>query len=88
MSKISKCIIKGELIGSHVNVVGTLHRGIILDETKTRFVIQADGGKRKIIVKEANKFEFDVDNQKIIVDGKDLAFRPEDRIKIKVKAKS
>jgi RNase P/RNase MRP subunit p29 len=62
------------LSSSNESYIGTV--GIILDETKNSFVIDADG-KRKIIMKKGTKF---VINEQI-VDGNDVMRRIEERIK-------
>jgi len=78
-------LVRGELIGSRVSVVGTPLRGKILDETKTRFVLLTEDNKRKIIVKAQNAFEFEFKGEKIIIKGSLLAVKPEERIRLKIK---
>ena len=59
-------------------------RGTITDETKNTFTIKTKKGEIKII-KETSEFEFNNNGQKIKVDGKMLAKRPQERITMKIK---
>ncbi len=74
-------ILVHEMIGLNVKVVESSdpHRigikGKIIDETKNTFVLE----NKKVIPKKECVFEFDV-GEKIIVDGKKILKRPEDRI--------
>ena len=54
--------------------------GLILDETKNTFTIKV-GNQNKMIAKKTATFEFEIDGNKIAIEGKKIAFRPEDRIK-------
>jgi ribonuclease P protein subunit POP4 len=54
--------------------------GLIIDETKNTFTIKVDN-QNKMIAKKTATFEFDFDGKKIAIDGKKIAYRPEDRIK-------
>ncbi len=84
--------IRDEFIGLTVRIVDSrdptwLHRsGIILDETKNTFIVDIDGYPKRI-AKHIATFEFEVNNKKIRVHGRDITYRPEDRIK-KAKVKN
>jgi ribonuclease P protein subunit POP4 len=54
--------------------------GKIIDETKNTFIIEIKNQKRKISKKIAT-FEFEIQGEKITIDGSKIAFRPENRIK-------
>jgi ribonuclease P protein subunit POP4 len=54
--------------------------GLIIDETKNTFTLIVDNQK-KMIAKKTATFEFDLNGKKIAIDGKKIAYRPEDRIK-------
>ena len=80
--------VQDELIGLNVtiheskdpNLVGMI--GKIIDETHNMFVIQTKDNKIKKIVKEISKFKFKVSEEKsVIINGKILKGRPEDRLK-------
>jgi ribonuclease P protein subunit POP4 len=71
-----KSLLKGELIGLNVKVLGANVEGMIIDETKNMFTIEHKG-KKKRIIKGNNEFAFG----KIRIDGKLLIGRPEERIK-------
>lgn len=79
-----KDLIRGELIGLDVMVLGKPIKGMVIDESKNLLVIETSDKKRKKIIKQNNVFEFFVNGKAIKIDGKLLAVRPEDRIKIKV----
>lgn len=74
-------VLRKELIGSEIKLLGKDVEGKIIDETKNTFVIKL-GNKRKRILKKDNIFEFSLNNKKKIVDGNKLIMRPEERIKI------
>ena len=77
---------KDEFIGLHVKILKCTDpnlkglNGLIVDETKNTFQIKTSQGNKKIAKKTAI-FEFESDDKKIIIDGKKIAYRPEDRIK-------
>ena len=81
-----KNLAKDEFIGRNVKIVECTdpnwkgQYGLIVDETKNTFLIKTNHGNKKIAKKTAI-FEFKIDEQKIIIDGKKIAYRPEDRIK-------
>ena len=78
--------VMGELIGLKVTIKKSSQSrlagisGTIIDETLKMFVI-GTGEKELKIPKKDCVFEFVVSGKKIGVDGKKLAYRPEDRIK-------
>ena len=56
--------------------------GRIIDETMNTFRIErSSNGKRIVVQKSKNVFEFSVEDQKIAINGDDLTVRPQDRIK-------
>lgn len=69
-------LLKGELIGLNVRVLGKNVEGRIIDETRNMLTVEHKGRKKQII-KNSNVFEFN----KIKIDGKKLIGRPEERIK-------
>ncbi len=77
---------KEEFIGQHVKIVECTdpnwkgQYGLIVDETKNTFQIKTNHGN-KTIAKKTAIFEFKTNDEKIIIDGKKIAYRPEDRIK-------
>ena len=81
-----KNLAKDEFIGLHVKILDCTdpgwkgQNGLIVDETKNTFLIKTNHGNKKIAKKTAI-FEFESDDKKIIIDGKKIAYRPEDRIK-------
>lgn len=76
---------KHELIGLHVEVLqatdpGQVHlSGRVVDETRNLLVIEA-GGVEKRVPKQGARFRFQVQGG-LEVEGDDIRFRPEDRIK-------
>ena len=84
---ISKENIAGhELIGLKVEVVGGSEKsrnglkGLIVDETKNLLVLETETGL-KSIPKNESVFEVVLGKEKVVLDGKDILARPEDRTK-------
>ena len=80
----SKNLINHEMIGLIVKVIKssdpmkTNMTGKIIDETQNTFVLE-DG---KVLPKKECIFEFDI-KEKVVIDGKDITKRPQDRIMVK-----
>jgi ribonuclease P protein subunit POP4 len=80
----TKRLMKGELIGLKVRIINGKDpslvgvEGKIVDETKQLLIIESKG-KEKKLVKAICRFEFP--SEKVRLDGKKIAYRPEDRIK-------
>jgi ribonuclease P protein subunit POP4 len=81
-----KKLAKSELIGLNVKVIRSDNhaskgiQGKVVDETKSMLFVE-EGKKTKRIIKNQCVFEFTINNQKIIIQGKSIAKRPEERIK-------
>lgn len=79
-------VVKDELIGRNVTIKKctdkewTNKSGKIIDETKNTFLLEV-GNENKRIAKNIAIFEIEYDNDKKIVDGNRLLYRPEDRVK-------
>ena len=77
-------LINHEMIGLKIKVIEstdpmkTNMTGKIIDETKNTFVLE-DG---KVLPKKECIFEFDI-NEKVVIDGKKIIKRPQDRIMVK-----
>ncbi len=73
-----------ELIGLKVTVMKneiTEHEGVIIDETMNTFRLFS-GTKRIMVPKEGRDFHFQLeDGQHVMLKGKNIKFRPEDRTK-------
>lgn len=69
-------LLKGELIGLKVKVLGVKIEGKIVDETRNMLIVEHENKKKKII-KNSNVFEF----KGIKINGKSLIGRSEERIK-------
>lgn len=75
-----------ELIGLEVEVIESTcqeHLGIkgrVVDESKNTFTIE-QAGREKMVPKDCCKFRFADGPRTHIISGKDIKFRPEDRIK-------
>ncbi len=78
-------IVMGELIGEKTRVTNSKDKGKIgiegkiVDETLNTLTIETKEKKEKKIPKKTSTFTFKKNNQKI--KGKEIAYRPEDRIK-------
>lgn len=76
---------KHELIGLQVAVVRSpdptlvgVH-GLVVDETRNTIVVEA-AGREKRVPKAGARFRFEVQGG-VEVDGEEILFRPEDRVK-------
>ncbi len=75
-----------ELIGLEVEIVNSTHPGYIgvhgrvVDETRRMLIIESDGAEKKV-PKGSCVFEFVDGGRKERVDGSEIEFRPEDRVK-------
>lgn len=75
-----------ELIGLEVEVLeatGKEYLGIkgrVVDETRNTITVE-QGGTEKMVPKDCCRFRFVEGREAHIVSGKDIKFRPEDRIK-------
>lgn len=81
----TKNFLNHEWIGLETKIVDSFDKGKkisgkIINETQNTIWIEKNGEK-KIIPKKECVFEFDLGKEKIIVNGKDVLKRPEDRIK-------
>jgi len=76
---------KRELFGLQVEVVAATDpsqahvRGRVVDETRNTLVVEAQG-REKRIPKRGSRFRFDVQGG-LEVEGEEIRFRPEDRVK-------
>lgn len=84
-------LVRHELIGLKAKVIESLNKknvgisGKVIDESRNIIVIEKTKGKEVRLSKEHNVFVFDLNGEKVRVDGKLLVGRPEDRIKKKFK---
>ena len=75
-----------ELIGLKVSVSRTSnpnvveYEGLVMDETMNTFTI-SDSTKNRVVPKTKRSFAFEVDGQRVILEGDAIRFRPEDRTK-------
>jgi ribonuclease P protein subunit POP4 len=78
--------LKTEFIGKQVTILHctdpawTNKTGCILDETKKTFIIDIDGQKKRIAKKIAT-FEINIEGKNIRINGSQIQYRPEERIK-------
>ncbi len=76
---------KHELIGLEVAVLRSTDpslvgvRGLVVDETRNTLVVEA-GGREKRVPKEGARFRFEAQGG-VEVEGEEILFRPEDRVK-------
>ena len=82
-------IVVHEMIGLHTKVLKSTNSqitgmsGKIIDETKNMFILKTEKGVRSI-PKNHNKWFFSINEQKIILDGKLLTKRSQDRLVRKI----
>jgi ribonuclease P protein subunit POP4 len=79
-------ILGHEMIGLKLKVIKSTDpkrietKGIVVDETQNTFVIDSNNQK-KVIPKKECEFEFDLNGEKVIVKGKEILKKSEDRVK-------
>jgi len=79
-------LVNQEFIGLETEIVDSTNKAIIglagkiIDETKSMFTLETKSGT-KMIPKQHSSWKFAASNQ--IINGKTIAKRPEDRIKVK-----
>jgi len=79
-------ILGHEMIGLKLNVIKSTDpkrigvKGIVVDETQNTFII-IQNGKEQTLPKKECVFEFDLNGEKVIVEGKKILRRSEDRTK-------
>lgn len=82
---VSKKIVRHELVGLNAEIIDAKNpsligiKGEIIDETKNTIIIKHNGIKK--IIKDQVKMKLKFNNQAIILEGKELVGRPEERIK-------
>ena len=87
MAITKKNIYVHEMIGLMVEVIKSTSptyqgiKGKITDEKRNVFIIETQDGKEKIVPKKANTFRFTIGKEKIDVEGKNICYRPEERLK-------
>ena len=75
-----------ELMGKKTKIIKSSNKelqdltGLIIDETKNLLVFETKTGVRQLPKKEC-VFEFELGNEKIVLQGKKIIDRPEDRVK-------
>lgn len=75
-----------ELIGLSVSIIGSSDakrigtKGVVVDETQNTFVL-INKDKKIVVPKKECVFEFDLGNEKVVLEGKKVLKRPEDRLK-------
>lgn len=79
-------IVMGELIGRKTEVSESRDprkkglKGKIVNETLNTIQIDTEDGEKKI-PKKTSKFKFTIKDQEIEINGEEIKYRPEDRIK-------
>jgi RNase P/RNase MRP subunit p29 len=79
-------VARRELIGLGV-LVSSRHAGwdglsgTVRDETMNTFLVETASGREVLVPKSGQGFTFRVGDARIVVDGNDIRFRPEDRTK-------
>ncbi|HUB92590.1 MAG TPA: ribonuclease P protein subunit [Candidatus Saccharimonadales bacterium] len=86
----NKNIVLAELIGLKARIVWSLDRkqkgmfGKVVDETKNTIVMETAEGKRSFI-KGISRFRFYTPDGSFVVEGREIEFRPDERIEKAVK---
>ncbi|PSG97314.1 RNase P/RNase MRP subunit p29 [Thermoplasmatales archaeon SW_10_69_26] len=83
---LARCLARGRLIGREVRITSsddpslTGTTGEIVDETKNTLTLQS-GSSRRIVGKPGQQFAFPLEDREVLLDGNEIAHRPEDRVK-------
>ncbi len=83
---VAAALVRDELIGRQVRVSGTNDptlaglAGIVVDETMKTLTLDVEG-QRRVVGKLGQSFTFTLNEREVLLDGEDIAYRPEDRIK-------
>jgi len=84
--KKEKRIMRGEIIGKYVKIIDAKNKtligieGKIIDETKNTITLETKRGRKKLI---KSQITLNFINENIIINGKKIALRPEERINIR-----
>lgn len=85
-------ILKHELIGLHVEISESSDpkharmKGEVVDETKKMLCIH-DGRRLRMFSKEISTFQFHLpDGKTVLVDGKNIVGKPENRLKMRMRS--
>jgi ribonuclease P protein subunit POP4 len=79
-------LVAGEFLGRKITVLKSTNpamnniTGEVLNETKNMFIIDK-GGREVKIPKSICRFSIDMGSEKLVIDGKFICYRPENRIK-------
>ncbi|MGP6207289.1 ribonuclease P protein component 1 [Cuniculiplasma sp. SKW3] len=79
-------LVAGEFLGRRITVMESTNptvqkmSGYVLNETKNMFIIDVKGREIKI-PKSICRFSIDMGSEKLVIDGKFICYRPENRIK-------
>ena len=74
---------RSELIGQDVEVISpheASFTGVVVDETKNTFTIRRLG-REVMVPKDHHEFHFTYQGEKVLLQGSEIQYRPEDRIK-------
>jgi ribonuclease P protein subunit POP4 len=80
-------VLKHEFIGLEIEVINAKNpclvgiKGKVVDETKNTFTIEEKKGTFKKVIKSQVIFKVKFQGKVLEIDGKELAFRPEERLK-------
>lgn len=86
MKRENADVARSELIGLRVTVESRHAgwnglEGSVVDETKHTLVVERASGPETVVPKTGQRFNFLVGNERFVVRGEDIMFRPEDRTK-------
>ncbi|RME55512.1 ribonuclease P protein subunit [Candidatus Woesearchaeota archaeon] len=79
-------VLKHEFVGREIEIISCTNpslvgkKGVVVDETKNTFTIDEKGTFKKVL-KSHIIFRTKFQGKVLEIDGKELVFRPEDRIK-------
>ncbi len=84
----TKDFLRHGLIGLKAKVLESKNKscndvqGVVVDETKNTITIKTNNKEKKML-KNVCVFEFEINNNKVVVNGKNIQKKPTERIKVK-----
>ena len=91
MKRTPKNILRHEIIGLRARIVESSNpyqvgiEGVIIDETMRTILFETERGKKRVLKDQVKLLIWLPSGTRIIVEGKELVGRPEDRLKKKLR---
>ncbi len=83
---LARCLARGRLIGREARISASSDPGLVdtegrvVDETKNTLTLHTGSGRRTV-PKPGQQFAIQIEEHTVLLDGQEIAHRPEDRVK-------